>query len=279
MIFRKVSDEQIRPRHGIGKVGRPNGLLHNHIQTIQAHALGEINLDTIREKIATNLYKELGRGLFEIPKTGLSSLPILNPFTQLNLLAQLCAQKGRTTNLRILPRFVSSYLDFQHISTCDVDDQRIPFVQHTKKHHRPPEQVLIPENVQVPLNGFYGVLVLGRVLAYGGRDGNAGLQWVRDAHGTVIGAQTVTIDTGCAFQFVTNENNGANWLVNTRKRRAFNQLGNQEDVQVANHNPDLSKTTRSTACLLLPNKSSSCNQDASTYLYILMSQHTSGTDR
>jgi len=71
----------------IGKVGLPTGFFRNDPATIRSRTKKEINSDTIREKLAYDLYQELGRGLFLVPKTRLSNQPIVDRFNTTHRLA------------------------------------------------------------------------------------------------------------------------------------------------------------------------------------------------
>ena len=54
----------------------------------------EINLSVVQEKIAADLYKELGRGMFDVPKTRLARLPVSDCFTQGHGLANQWMRRG-----------------------------------------------------------------------------------------------------------------------------------------------------------------------------------------
>jgi hypothetical protein len=135
-IFKKETDPRPTVQRWIGKVGLPNGLLRNEIASIATRTLAEMNLDTICEKIAADLYKELGRGLFEVPKTKLTHLPVMDNFAQANSLAQAHVQQGITEALRIMSRFVTDYLDLAKIKTRE-GEVTLSFMDYLRKHHRP----------------------------------------------------------------------------------------------------------------------------------------------
>lgn len=67
----------------IGKIGRPTGLLRDDPNTIRTRTKKDINLDAIREKLGYDLYQELGRGIFHVPKTRLSVF-VVQPSIQVN---------------------------------------------------------------------------------------------------------------------------------------------------------------------------------------------------
>ncbi len=206
----------------IGKVGMPTGFLRNDPLTIRRRTRKEINLDTIREKLAYDLYQELGRGLFFVPKTRLSQQPIMDQFTATHPLALSWVFQGIQDSLRIMSRFVEGYQDFEKAKTED-GSAVISFMEYIKRHHRPPETLLTPDSKSVPLKGAMSLLAVGRCLAdtdvLGGSGGNAGFIWKKDAQGMEY-AEAVKIDPGESFKFVRDpklEKVSINWVINTQE--------------------------------------------------------------
>ncbi len=229
----------------IGKVGMPTGILRNDPLTIRRRTRKEINLDTIREKLAYDLYQELGRGLFSVPKTRLSQQRIMDQFTTTHFLAMEWVSQGIQDSLRIMSRFVEGYQDFEKAKTED-GGEAIAFMEYIKRHHRPPETLLTPEGRSVPLKGVMSLLTVGRCLAdtdvLGGSGGNAGFIWKEDAQG-IQSAQAVKIDPGESFKFIRNpklEKVSINWVINTKEKVGHpdSHLQDLRDLQTSNSNTE-----------------------------------------
>ena len=233
-IFKKATDTSANPKEWMGKVGEPNGLLQDDPASIRTITRKEINISVTQEKIAADLYKELGRGMFDVPKTRLSNLPVIDRFTRGHALANAWMGQGVMDTLRVMSRFVDGYHDFTQARTreggCDYS-----FMEYIQEHHRPPDFLLTEEGVLVPLRGLIELLAVGRIVAdtdmIGGGGGNAGFKWVCDDDGAIVGAQTVKIDPGYAFQFKTP----VNCLFNKLENGQGPQLDNVRDIQIANN--------------------------------------------
>jgi len=127
----------------IGKVGLPTGFFRNDPASIRSRTKKEINSDTIREKLAYDLYQELGCGLFLVPKTRLSNQPIMDRFTTTHCLAVAWVSQGIQNSLRIMSRYIDGYQDFEKAKTNDMGVP-IDFMEYIRKYHRPPENLLTP---------------------------------------------------------------------------------------------------------------------------------------
>ncbi len=228
----------------IGKVGSPNGVFRNDPNTIRTRAAKEINSDSMREKIASDLFKELGKGMFAVPKTYLSKQKVVDAFTKNHALAQDWEYLGISQCLRIMSRFVKGYYDFDKAITTDLD-QTISFMAYIKKYRRPPETLLTPEGQSVPLNGIMALLAVGRLLAdvdlLGGSGGNAGFYWIEE-EGVIIGAQTVKIDPGFSFccSELHTKDLSPNLVINTYHKVGPGQyyLEDIRDLQTSSSNRD-----------------------------------------
>lgn len=218
----------------------------------------EMNFEAMLEKLAYDLYQELGRGIFEVPKSYLSRQRILDDFTKRNAMtlflagtpddfvagglhaddAPQPARRVSNESLRIMSRMVEGYQDFDHVQTRDDGGAAVKFIEFIAKYRRPPEQLLTPDGTLVPLRGLVGLLAVGRILAdsdvIGGTGGNAGFVWVKDATQKIVAAQTVKIDPGMAFQFEGHD--GANWVDNTYRKSSGRVLRDIRDLQIAQNN-------------------------------------------
>ncbi len=226
----------------IGKVGMPTGILRNDPLTIRRRAKKELNFDTIREKLAYDLYQELGRDLFFVPKTRLSQQRIMDQFTTTHFLAIEWVSQGIQDSLRIMSRFEEDYQDFEKTKTED-GGEVITFMEFIRRHHRPPEAILTPGGKSIPLKGIMSLLAVGRCLAdtdlLGGVGGNAGFILKRDAQGIEF-AEAAKIDPGESFKFIRDpklEKISINWVINTQECIGHSawQVADLRDLQTANH--------------------------------------------
>ncbi len=227
----------------IGKVGTPRGAFRSDPLSIRSRTKKELNLDTICEKLAYDLYKELGRGLFFVPKSRLSLQPIMDPFNTDHFLAVEWVRQGILDSLKIMSRFVEGYQDFEKAKTEDRGEV-IAFMEYIKRYKRPPETLLTPEGKSVPLKGMMSLLAVGRCLAdtdlLGGSGGNAGFKWIGDEKG-IQEAQAVKIDPGESFKFIRDpklEEVSMNWVINTEEHLGHPDyhLKDRRNLQTSNNN-------------------------------------------
>ena len=169
----------------------------------------------MREKIAFDLYQELGRGVYIVPKSRLAYQPIENAFTEWHGLTRYWVSKGVSHSLRVMSDFIKGYQDFSKAQTLD-KGVVISFMAYIALYHVPPETILTPTGKSVPLKGFMSLLGVARLLAdidvLGGRGSNAGFIWIQEGP-HIVGAQVVKIDPGFAFSFSENQ---ANWVAATK---------------------------------------------------------------
>ncbi len=228
----------------IGKVGMPTGFFRNDPATVRSRTKKEINSNTISEKLAYDLYQELGRGLFLVPKTRLSKQSIMDQFTLTHGLAVAWISQGIQDSLRIMARYMEGYHDFAKAQTSD-EGHPIAFMAYIKKYHRPPETLLTPEGKSVPLKGMMSLIAVGRCLAdadvLGGTGGNAGFIWAEDAQG-IQAAQAVKIDPGESFKFIKDpeERVSMNWVINTQQNLGHpdRHLNDLRDLQTSTQNQE-----------------------------------------
>ena len=236
----------------LGKVGMPTGRLKNDPATVRTRTEKDINLDTIREKLGYDLYQELGRDIFKVPKTRLSYQEIMDPFNIGNDLAAAWKNIGINNSLRIMSCFMEGYQDFKHAKVL-ANGGQISFIDYLKKYHRPPVSLLTDAGKEVPLKGFMGMLAVGRTLAdvdiIGGLGGNAGFIWIRDSANKVIQASVIKIDPGECFKFKPEsecDKNGniyasPNWVHNTMDSKIIGgmKLQDPKDLQIAQNDDSI----------------------------------------
>jgi len=114
----------------MGKVGTPTGFLRDDPDTLRRRKTSqiEINLDTIREKIAYDLYQELGRGLFSSSSELSFTSKNLEPYTLRNHLAQAWVSMEIVDSLWIMSRFVDGYQDLAKAETLN-GSARVSFME------------------------------------------------------------------------------------------------------------------------------------------------------
>ena len=224
----------------LGKVGQSTGLLRNERDSYRKRTRKDMNLDTIKEKIAFDCYTILGRQRYDTPRTCLSCQPIMDDFTLGHALAQALA--SIVNSLRIMSRLVEEYHDFDHASTLH-EGKSISFMDYIREKKQPADQIYTPQGTLVPLTGLIELIAVGRAIAdtdvLGGYGGNAGFVWIKNDRGVITSARTIKIDPGCAFQFLHAPRDEATFNItyDTLKR-----LGNQHrwqtdlrDIQIANN--------------------------------------------
>lgn len=245
--FGTIFSKGASSRQWIGKIGDSRSLLQKCSYTFE-----DMNMDAIFEKLATDLYEELGRGFFKLPKTRLSMLPLINAFGPdkprwpLDSLFKFIQKNSGKSSLRIMSKYVEGYQDFKNATTSDLDSTSIAFIDFIKKWRRPPESLLSPQGQTVPLYGLIEIIAVGRVLAdtdlLGGMCDNAGFVWTSD-NGKIVSAHAVKIDPGKAFQFSSHPQNSvptiSNWVLNTHEGFLNGKkLGSLKDIQIAqNYEP------------------------------------------
>jgi len=226
----------------IGKVGEATGLLRNDPRSIRTRVRSDMNLDTIKEKIACDCYAILGMGCYDSPRTCLSRQPIIDRFTTDHLLAQDRVELGIQESLRIMSRMFEGYHDFAQAYT-ELQGERILLIEYIRREHRPPEQLYTPEGIIVPLTGLIELIAAGRIIGdtdlLGGTGKNAGFVWIKNDRGVTTSARTVKIDPGYAFQILLTEGerSSRNALYNTLHRLGHHErwLDDPRDTQIANN--------------------------------------------
>jgi hypothetical protein len=240
-IFKKNTQLNTN-KQWMGKVGHINDLLRNEPNSIRTRTKTQMNLDTIREKLASDFFQALGKGLFVVPKTRLSLLPVLNDYNR-NDLATYWVQIGINETLRVMSSFLDGYHDFAEAITRDTTND-ISFMGYLKTYHRPPESLLTQDGQSVPLQGMIELLAIGRLLAdvdlLGGGGCNAGFIWIRNEVQEIIGARVVKIDPGYTFSFThqDSKNAGRNYVINTAKKLGNFHLQDLKDLQTSTCNSD-----------------------------------------
>jgi len=149
----------------------------------------EMNFITILRQVAFDIYRTLGRGIFQVPKSYLS---VQNEGS------------SEIETLKVMSRIVEGCQDFELACTKDPSSgQAISFMDYLTRYRRLPEELLTPEGTPVPIKGLIGLLVVARIVSdsvvIGGSGGNIGFVWTRDETGQIVAAQAVKIDVGIPF--------------------------------------------------------------------------------
>ncbi len=233
----RVGDDLTR---WLGKNCDATGRLQGHDNAL--HLLKEKDLSTNLEKLAYDIYKEWGRGLFTVPSSFLSKQPVINPYTRDNHLAQGLVEYGIRKCLHVFCRYVDGYQDFRRAETLNPENQRISFVDFINNYHRLPESIFNPAGELVPLWGMLELLAVMRAVGDIdglGTGGNAGFVWKYNEDRRVIAAQTVKIDPGEAFQFRDQDEKNA--VIRTRHGlgTAINRLSDCRDIQTSSIDPGM----------------------------------------
>ena len=190
----------------IGKIG--NYPVGKTDPSRREEILRDLTSSVIHEKLASDLYQVLGRGLFIVPRTMLSMQPVVDRF-----------QKDRTlikdwnieNTLRIMSCKIKDFWEFSQGRTLDSSRNPISFMDFIKTYRRPPEVLLTDKGTPVPLLGLVEMLAVGRVLAdndiLGIQGNNAGYVWITNDKGVIVAARAVKIDPGEALRFEQNSHN------------------------------------------------------------------------
>ena len=233
-IFRKATDTSATPRRWMGKVGEPSGLLQNEPASVRTVTRREININATQEKIGADLYRLLSGDRFDVAKTRLATLPVIDRFTRGHLLAREWARQQIVATLRVMSRFVDGYKDFTQARTRE-GGREYSFMKYIEEHHRPPDFLLTEDGILVPLEGFVELLAVGRMVAdtdfIGGGGGNAGFTWELGDDGRPRKAKAVKIDPGCVLQV----DSPINWALNTYRNNDGQKLQDIRDIQIANN--------------------------------------------
>jgi len=174
----------------------------------------------IIEKIAYDCYEEFGRGIadsFLLPKTRLFSL-----------------SRGDRPSPCLICRLSPDYQELADGMTQDLNGAPITFIAFMQRYHRPPDDLLTPNQECVPLKGVMALLAIGSVLGDGEvlGDGakNVRFIWVKDRKGVITHAQLVKLHLGSILQAPHSVNQAplANWnaLTPSQKERFIATLVN-----------------------------------------------------
>jgi hypothetical protein len=223
----------------LGKVGEPSGLLRDDAESVRSRTRWQINVDTMREKAAADMFQGLSYGRYQTPVTCLSRQPVMDKFTLGHELARHWASQNISDTLRVMSQMIEGYRDFTHART-QLDRDSISFIDFIEQSHRPPETLCTPKGNVVPLLGMMEMCAAFRLLsdtdALGGNGHNAGFVWEKDADGEIIAARAVKIDPGYAFQFAeTNIIAKKATGTGNQKHTAFDL----RNIQVANTNLEI----------------------------------------
>ncbi len=157
-----------------GVIGTAHGTQKREEKSVE-----EKNLDTLREKVAYDLYKTWSERVFLVPKTRL-------------------ALQDKTIVLMV--RVIETCQGFDTALTCD-QDKEISFFDYLKNYECVPEKLLTPAKKLVPLQGVMELLAVARAL--GDIDPfNGGFVWVKNLEGEIIAAECVKGSVAQAMNFM-----------------------------------------------------------------------------
>lgn len=230
----------------LGKVNYGNGFFEDDPNSIRTTTRKEVSVAAILEKIAYDVYKELGKGFFEVPASFLSLQVIQDEYHLADKKILPFAENGVESCLRILSKFPAreGYQDFGRAMTLSISRESISFVDYVHAYHKPPETLLTPDGSPVPIKGLIELLAVMRALAdtdgLGGKAGNAGFVWVKDDQDRIIAAQTVKIDPGAAFTFQKRDKEQkTNFVFNEGEPGSGRWLNDLRDIQTANNDRNM----------------------------------------
>ncbi len=226
----------------IGKVGKQSPYLTDDSSSHLTRK--QIDLSTTLEKIAADFFAYL-QNKYRTPETCLSLQIFLDEFTKENEFAQRLANENQIENtLRIMSKFVDGFQDLAS-ATTKLEGKSVSIEDFIIKCHRPPEEILSPENKLIPLKGMMELCAAIRLLAdidgLGGELTNAGFVWEKKGD-EITSARVVKIDPEYAFEFALPKNGSSrNLALLTAKQAGYTNywLSDIRDIQVSNQNRDL----------------------------------------
>lgn len=234
------------PKRWMGKVGA-RAAMPTESTARASRSLMRIGTvrDSIREKVAADLYHVLGHGDYAVPKTRLAVLPIENEHTRAHALTPYVLEdlnRGRSPEARVtdgvyvMSKWVDGYKDLATLEGCVVGGERLNFMVCLERGIVP--ELVEMEGQQIPLKGVMSVMAVSRLLAdtdvLGGGAKNTGFVVERSEADQVTGIRIVKIDTGNSFNF-TGEDNQLLQSFN-RWSRAL-KLTDKRDLQYGNMQP------------------------------------------
>jgi len=221
------------------KIGFPQPDKFRPEDSIGTQFASTMNLGTITEKIAMDIYTEMGSGVFITPTTKLCILKINAEWREL-----LEIHDSVIDCMRVCSKFVTDFSEFGHVKVrVPGSDATISFQEYVVNSKAPPEKIVAPteegqEPYEVPLYGFVELLAVARMLSdvdvLGNGAMNAGVQWQKDDKGKITAAVTVKLDPGYAFEF----HRRFNMVVNTERNKPFLILQDLKDIQLGTFHQD-----------------------------------------
>lgn len=193
-LYQKVSKNPQKLEKWVGKIGDPlTYVLRGNPHTLRTREKIEMDIDSLREKLASDLYQELGRGFFIVPKTRISSQPIVNQFTKSHGLIPHWVSKFPEC-LRFMSLFMGEYQDLNRARVM----KNVSFLEFIQVHQCFPPTLLTEEGVSVPLQGLHLILSLDRILSQKDSletlQGKIGWIWIHDKANKVVKAQAVQLE-------------------------------------------------------------------------------------
>lgn len=211
--IKRVDHQDRVSRHlWLGKLGTPDVLLTS--PTYQAR-------DALKEKLADDLYYLIAlqtQFAFDVPKTRLGNLPILNPFTNKDELAKSiykilndgrASDKAVDTSMHVMSRWIEGYQDLNK-ALVPVDGASPElFPAYFKRTGKISDLILVKGHL-IPLRGllelFAASRLVGDINVLGNGFSNAGFVVTYNQRGNPVFAQVIKIDSSYAFSFRNEEN-------------------------------------------------------------------------
>ena len=198
----------------LGKLGSTNTALTSN-QTLSISKLYRgANRDAVKEKIASDFYYVLASVsdfAFDVPKARLAELPIINLFTEKNVLAEEIVkilnkdrppEKYITKAVHIMSKWVNGYHDLSEAQVSTPDGKIKYYLDYLKETNCLSDTIFV-KGKNISLEGLLELLAASRLLGdvdvLGNGGSNTGFVVQENLRGIPISAKIVKVDPGYAF--------------------------------------------------------------------------------
>ena len=170
--------------------------------------------DAVKEKIASDFYYLLACVndlAFDVPKARLAELPIINPFTKQNELAQAIIkelnrghrpEKYVTKAVHMMSKWVTGYQDLSEAQVYTSEGKIKPYLVYFKETNCLSDTIFV-KGKNIPLEGLLELLATARLLGdvdvLGNIGSNTGFVVQENLRGVPISAKIIKVDPGYAF--------------------------------------------------------------------------------